>query len=420
MPASKPQSKARALPNPGSRGQSPRALLACALLLLIAHPADAQLDLDSYTSKHYTIHTDLTKAETRLFGKHMDRVFDAYQRKFANIGLESKRNQSMPLYLFRTRDAYVAFCNRNGMDGRNSGGMFFYRPHIHGLATYIQDRPLTETFSVLQHEGFHQFAFSHIGPRLPIWVNEGLAQYFEDGVFEGNKLHLDLANARRVESVKKAIRTGRIVPFDKMLAMSDDDWGGTLNTNAAAAGLLYDQAWSMVFFLATADDGKYIQPFRDYLHDVARGRDSMMSFRDAFRLESTDPFEKAWQRHAHTVEPDGLNVTLHRMNFLGHALQFMHENKIDPGHSLSDVRTQLRRIGYRIVWMSHGVPTEVTAHDETVYRFPVGRGERAFLLLEPTRDDLPPRLSAPGLNPEPTLEWDRDATGHLMQAIVYR
>lgn len=397
-----------------------RLAVVIAIYFGLALPAHAQNGLASFTSRRYVIHTNLTKTETRVFGKHMDRVYDAYVRKFSNIGLASKQDEPMPLYLFRTRDQYATFCRRNGMNGANSGGMFFYRPHIHGLATYIQDRPLTETFSVLQHEGFHQFAFSHIGPRLPIWVNEGLAQYFEDGIFDNGKLYLDMANARRIDSVREAIRRGRTVPFDKMLSMTDEAWGRTLNTDAAAAGLQYDQAWSMVFFLATADDGKYVQPFRAYLHDVAGGRDSNLAFQDAFKSRDVSPFENAWRAHALNVTPDALNIALHRLNFLGHALQFLHDNDIDPGHSMASVRDQLRRIGYRIVWMNHGVPTEMTAFDESVYTYPAGRLTRQFKLLEATRNDLPPRLTAPGLAPEPTIEWDRDATGHLMQAIVYR
>ena len=66
---------------------------------------------------------------------------------------------------------------------------------------------------MLQHEGFHQFAFNHIGEALPTWINEGLAQYFEDAIIVGDKMTTGLANARRVEQVKQALEDGRAMDF---------------------------------------------------------------------------------------------------------------------------------------------------------------------------------------------------------------
>ena len=38
----------------------------------------------------------------------------------------------------------------------------------------------------------------------------------------------------------------------------------------------------------------------------------------------------------------------------------------------------------------------------------------------PERNDLPPRINAPGLRPEPTLVWKRDPQGALIQDIVFK
>ena len=42
------------------------------------------------------------------------------------------------------------------------------------------------TWHTVQHEGFHQFAHVVIRGDLPIWVNEGLAEYFGEAVFTGD------------------------------------------------------------------------------------------------------------------------------------------------------------------------------------------------------------------------------------------
>lgn len=395
-------------------------LLGC--MLPAAAPAGDKVALETYASEHYTIHTNLTRDEARMYGRHMDRLFKAYEQRFANLGLRARDTSAMPLYLFRGREQYVRFMNDQVMlNASNSGGMFFFRRDIQGLATFTQDRPLTETLAVLQHEGFHQFAFRYIGTGLPIWVNEGLAQYFEDGIFVKGRLVLDLANGERIESIKAALAENRTISFDVMLSMTDEQWSQTLQSDPRRAALLYDQAWSMVFFLATADRGRYVEPFRNYLKAVADGRDSAAAFREAYRLTETQSFERAWQRWAAQAEPDPVNITLARLNFLGHAVQFLHEHDMPMPKTVQELRNQLQKIRYRAIKVSHDITTEINSMDEAVYRYPIGgKSNRYFDVLAPTRADLPPCLAATGLNPQPMIVWSRDAEGKLIQDVVFR
>jgi hypothetical protein len=392
--------------------------------LAMAQPSagdDAVVDLKPYASTHYVIHTDLPKREARVFGKHMDRVFETYHQKFSNIGLAQRDNTPMPLYLLRTREQYVAFMAQYDINAANTGGMFFVQRQIHGLATFARDRPVTETFAILQHEGFHQFAFQYVGTELPIWVNEGLAQYFEDGIFVQDELQLNLANARRIEAVKAALQAGRTMSFDRMLSMTNTQWAATLESDPEMATLLYDQAWSMVFFLATADRGRYVRPFRQYLHDVANRRDSLEAFHNAYRMQDTEPFERAWRRWAAEAQPDTVNIVLERLNFLGHALQFLKEHDMPMPRTTSQLRSSLQQLQYRAIRTSHGLTTEISAMDEAMYRYPVdGPRPLMFQMLAPARDDLPPRLSAPGLDPTPMLIWSRDDHGKLIQDLVFQ
>jgi hypothetical protein len=306
------------------------------------------------------------------------------------------------------------------INAANTGGMFFYRKEIQGLSTFTQGRPATETFAILQHEGFHQFAFRYMGINLPIWVNEGLAQYFEDGIFVKKKLQLDLANARRIESVKAAVREGRDIDFDRMLSMSDDKWSSTLAASPTEASLLYDQAWSMVFFLATARRGRYVKPFRRYLIAVANGTESMEAFHDAFKLEEVKPFQEAWRDYALEAEPDTVNIVMERLNFLGHALRFMSQRDMPMPRTTAELRNRLQKMRYRAIRTSHGLTTEISSMDESVYRYPVGSTQRYFRMLGPARRDLPSALAAPGLKPEPIVVWSRDGDGQLMQDIAFR
>ena len=377
--------------------------------------------LRAYPSKHYAIETALSRKETRPLARHMDRIFAAYHDKFQDIGLEAKRAKPMALYLFRTQKQYLRFLAKHEIDGTNTGGMFIYRRQLQGLATFTQGRSVTETFAVLQHEGFHQFAFHYIGPELPIWVNEGLAQYFEDGIFVRGKLQLDLANAERIASVKAALKERRAIDFERMLSITSEQWSEVLKTDPAEARLLYDQAWSMAFFLVTTEQGRRARPFHAYLKAVAKGRSSAAAFRTAFDIRDTASFERQWRKYARSAEPDAINVALWRLGFLGQALRVLTEQKMDRPRDIDDLRRTLRKVRFRAVRTSHGLTTEMSAMDDSFYEYPVGRRRtRKFQLLERSRNDLPPRITAPGLKPEPTLVWSRNAEGELVQDVEFK
>ena len=68
------------------------------------------------------------------------------------------------------------------------------------------------------------------------------------------------------------IAAGKLMSLLDMMRLSHADW------NSALAMRNYDQAWSMVHFLAHGDGGKYQGAFASFLHDVAAGQ----------------PWEKAW------------------------------------------------------------------------------------------------------------------------------
>jgi hypothetical protein len=285
----------------------------------------------------------------------------------------------------------------------------------------VQGKPTSQTFAVLQHEGFHQFAFSYIGTNLPTWVNEGLAQYFEDGVLAGDQFYIGFANGRRIASVRAAMQDNRLLAFDTLLGLDEREWHEMVTTGSGeTAGLLYDQSWSIVYFLITAEDGKYRKAFEQYLHLVADGSDSATAFKRAFNDDRTDRFRDRWLEHAASVQPDPISTAIARMEFLAQGLLFLRsQNQPMPG-TIEELRAKLQRVEFRVMRTVSGVKTAYFAKDGENFEFPRAGGATGnFKILEAAASDLPPRIVAPGLKPEPTLVWKKDAEGQLQQDIVF-
>lgn len=400
--------------------------LCCALLFCVINSPAFGQQLRQYNSANYSVYTDMPVNHVRSFSKHMDKVFSEYQRRFEKLKLITRDTPDrMNLYLFETQNSYEQFLASKGIPAKNTGGMFVVNPKVNGLFTFIKDRPVRQTLSTLQHEGFHQFAFSYIGPNLPIWVNEGIAQFFEDGVLIGNRFHLDVANARRLIQVKDAIANNRTLPFGNLINMSDKAWAQNVQTEPGMAALQYDQSWSMVYFLINSND-KLLAAFNQYLIAVGKGVDSQSAFINAFSLKSnsfaqlTADFETAWKRYTRELEPNSISQVSDNMNFLAHGLLWIQKANRPAPNSMEELRTTLQRVNYRISRTVNGVQTHFTADDESLYRYELPNGNTTMLALSDSSDTrLPPTISAPGLKPSPNLVWYY-MDGDLMYDVTYK
>lgn len=393
-------------------------MLVAIIVLLLGSPAIAEA-LHLFQSRHYLVHTNLNREEVLDFGRKMDAIFDQYQRRFFGFGTHASR--PMPLYLLRTREQYIQLLTQHDIDGHNSGGMFVSTPKFHGLATWMAGRSRSQTFITLQHEGFHQFAWNFLGHELPAWMNEGLAQYFEDAIIIGQRMMIGLANTRRIEIVRDAIKHRRTIGFSTLLNLNAQQWGELLNRDPDGSALLYAQSWSLTFFLIHGDDGKYQQALGKYLQLVSDGHDSVAAFRLTFGSEDLSPMERRWHSFAQAHQPDAINTAAARMEFLGTALEYLSENQEPMPKTIDHLKQYLQTRQFKLTTQSHGITTTLDAADDQLYVFPRPQeSDRAFTLLESARNDLPPRITALGLRPEPMLVWSRDTEGQLIQEIEYR
>jgi hypothetical protein len=265
------------------------------LMLLTAHgtsTAQADSGLTTFTSRYYKVHTTLGRRAVKPYAHHMDLIFAHYRRRFRNF--EPRNNEPQPLYLFNTRRQYVKFMAKHGIQAKNSGGMFFIKRNVRGLATFVEGRPKKRVFTVLQHEGFHQFAWNFIGPNISQWVNEGLAQYFEDATIQGENIALGRPDRKRIKVLQWAAENDRLIPVKKMITISDNEWNAKLNANPRQARVMYAQAWSMVYFLIHGDNGKYQEAFRKYLHLLADGKSQDQAAEASFGTEDLSAMRRRW------------------------------------------------------------------------------------------------------------------------------
>jgi hypothetical protein len=93
------------------------------------------------------------------------------------MGPEYLRQIELNIRLYEDRTAYQHYAQSvSGPVSANAGG--FYTTLTHEAVTYRHAEDST-TLAVLRHESVHVIAAGIIGTGIPVWLNEGLAEYFE-------------------------------------------------------------------------------------------------------------------------------------------------------------------------------------------------------------------------------------------------
>jgi hypothetical protein len=246
-----------------------------AAFLLISAASTFAGDLPSYTTPYYTIFTDVDKDHLREADIRMTKMAEEYFNRTREFS--GAINQRMPFYLYANPEDYYA----TGAPRQSAG--YFDGEKLVAMAGDFDAR----TWHVVQHEGFHQFAHFVIRGDLPMWVNEGMAEYFGEGLFTGDGFITGVIPQWRLQRVRKTLAAGKFKSVVDMMNLSQEQW------NSELALVNYDQGWSMVHFLAHGENGRYQRAFGGFMTEIGKGRQWQQAWKESFG--DTEGFEQRWR-----------------------------------------------------------------------------------------------------------------------------
>lgn len=233
-----------------------------------------------YPTRYYVVHSDLDEDTVREACLRVTALAEEYQSRTS--GFTGKITTRLPFYLYSRLEDYQA---AGGIP--NSGGMYDGKRLMATVTPPVKEL----SWYIIQHEGFHQFVDVVIGGDIPVWVNEGLAGYFEEAIFTGDGMIAGLVPQDRLERIRSRLGTNQHSPFRDMMLIRQETW------NHAMSVAYYDQAWSMVHFLAHAENGKYRPFFDGFLRDVSRkGLAWDIAWKQNFGV-GVDEFEEKWRAY---------------------------------------------------------------------------------------------------------------------------
>ncbi len=212
----------------------------------------------NFKSRYYIIETNLSPERDAVVGEVMDAAGKAYSTMFR--GFRGSVRRKLRVRVSATKEGYLAayarFC---GTPNKNARGIYCGTDQT----VYTYDGDGVER--VLKHECLHQFVDHVVGGRLPIWTNEGLAEYFEESTLDkrSGQLRLGRVPAWRLKALRKAKKKGTWMPVSRLLAIGGREWSD--NVRRGSSNAQYGQAWLLCHFLIHGDGGAYTKLFDRYL-----------------------------------------------------------------------------------------------------------------------------------------------------------
>ncbi len=217
---------------------------------------------------HYRIHTDIADRDSLdSAAQLMEGAYQQYVTLAPDVPLSAA---PLNAYLFSRRTHWAAFTRLNtGEDAAtylqvNRGG---YTLNDWFAVAWIGD---VGTYSVMAHEGWHQFVGRHFAGRLPPFLEEGIACLFETVRWEAGLPQWNLTqNPMRQRGLADAVRGKRLWPLDKLVALHAGD---VVSLPTERVEAFYAENWAFARFLWDGDGARYRPALQRLLADTAAGR----------------------------------------------------------------------------------------------------------------------------------------------------
>ncbi len=233
-------------------------------------------------SDHFVILSNESQEFTEKQAEFMEGVFKLYT---GVLKVRKKPREKFRIVFFKGETDLQQF-------GAPSHCLGFYWPKDKTLYTCKHRKPET-TRMVLLHEGFHQF-IDRVAGTVPLWFNEGLAQYFETAEITKKRLKAG-ARGLRLSNLKWLLRQERDRYLEEFVQLTDEEF-----TKRGRRAENYSHAWGFCHFLLhwpSPTRPKYRIHLLRYFQLLCRNQDPQQAFTLAFAKLDWNEVQTRWRQH---------------------------------------------------------------------------------------------------------------------------
>lgn len=222
----------------------------------------------SITSPNFRIVSNAGENRAR----EVAREFEQIRTIFRNAMTAMKRDSGVPILIYAVKDdaslreLLPEFWEQ---EGPKPSGVFRRSAESHFIVART-DATRESRYRTIYHEYFHSLVSSNQG-HVPVWVNEGLAEFWEQTRMRGGRVETGTPNESHLHRLEQT----DWMPLDELLAMGENPH----LSDPESVNLFYAQAWALTHFLMMAEPASAPgEKLGSYIDDVSGGANSREAF----------------------------------------------------------------------------------------------------------------------------------------------
>jgi tetratricopeptide (TPR) repeat protein len=239
------------------------ALASCTLLFLSPSRADHHETWIEVRSPHFTVLSDAGEHEGRLTARQFEEIRAMFQQRYPKLRVDG--GKPTVIFALKNEDSLKLFLPGYGTDKEamrlsglyrlaNDKNYALVRTDVRGSSPF--------PYHTLYHEYTHAyFRLNYRG--LPLWLNEGIAEFYGNTVIEGKDVKIGAVG----EPQLLLLRENPLIPISTLVSI---DSSSPLFNTRDHSGIFYTESWAIVhYFMLSADvsDKDVLNKYLANLHD---------------------------------------------------------------------------------------------------------------------------------------------------------
>ncbi|HEX2271284.1 MAG TPA: tetratricopeptide repeat protein, partial [Pyrinomonadaceae bacterium] len=259
-----------------------KTLIAVSLLALIAPPFTSRVTATSQARDNWrSVRTNNLFVIGNADPERLRQVaawLEFFHSAFARLVSRNVLDQSVPttVVLFRDEASFTPF--KPLYQGRPANIAGFFQPgeDVNYIAISL-DPGERDPFSTAFHEYVHLHLKDNV-PGAPLWLNEGLAEFYGTMQFSGGEALLGAPLAQYV----RLLREQEMLPLSTLFSIGTNS---PHYNEQEKSGVFYGQSWALVHYLMLGggNSGRQDQ-FKRFLQQVSRGDAPARALEDSFGM----------------------------------------------------------------------------------------------------------------------------------------
>jgi len=250
-------------------------------------------DWETVRSRHFVVHTDAGLGAIQDLLLRFEQTHQALRESF----FQQAKVEDVEVVVFGDPSEY------RQVAGPNTAGMFLPGVGSRGSVLLVRhDQNRIELDRVVAHELAHRFADA-VHPRLPNWMDEGIARYFESIDVRDGEFHLG-----RASRSSQLFSTAGGVSFAELIQLPPATLYGK------EASFYYAAAWALVHHLLNGEGGSLRPRFSRLLGALEdaqrRGEKAQVAFEEVYPDVPPAELDRAIARLTGNLNRQGVDTVL--------------------------------------------------------------------------------------------------------------